>query len=85
MAGKPGLEWPVLHATARSPDGYHSAREPSDFDNETEEESQDVETEEEPMVKSNNSDTSSVRSGHSSLRSQRSTMENRDRNRTRGR
>ena len=28
MAGGPGLEEPALHATARSPDGYHSARKP---------------------------------------------------------
>ena len=68
-----------------SPDGYHSAREPSDLDNDTEEELQDVESEEEPMVKSDNSDTSSVRSGRASLRSQHSTTENRDRKRTRGR
>ena len=80
-----GLERPALHAAAGSPDGYHSAREPSDLDNDTEEELQDVESEEEPMVESNNSDTSSVRSGHASLCSQRSTMENRDRKRTRGR
>ena len=85
VAGGLGLEWPALHATARSPDRYHSAREPSDFDNDTEEELQDVESEEEPMVESNNSDTSSVRSGRTSLCSQHSTMENRDRKRTRGR
>ena len=85
VAGGPGLEQLALHAAARSPDGYHSAREPSDFDNETEEELQDVESEEEPMVESDNSDTSSVWSGHTSLRSQHSTTENRDRKRTRGR
>ena len=85
VAGGPGLERPALHATAGSPDRYHSAREPSDFDNDTEEELQDVESEEEPMVESDNSDTSSVRSDHTSLCSQRSTMENRDRKRTRGR
>ena len=85
VAGGTGLERPALHATAGSPDGYHSAREPSDFDNDTEEESQDVESEEEAMVESDNSDTSSVRSGHASLRSQHSTMENRDWKRTRGR
>ena len=85
VAGGVGLERPALHATAGSPDGYHSAREPSDFDNDTEEELQDVESEEEPMVESDNSDTSSVRSGHTSLRSQHSTTENRDRKRTRGR
>ena len=85
VAGGPGLEWLALHAAARRWDGYHSAREPSDFDNDTEEELQDVESKEEPMVKSNNSDTSSVRSGRTSLHSQRSTMENRDQKRTRGR
>ena len=85
MAGGPGLECLALHAAARSLDGYHSAREPSDFDNDTEEKLQDVESEEEPMVKSDNSNTSSVQSGHTSLHSQHSTMENRDRKRTRGR
>ena len=89
VAGGPGLErlalQLALHATARSPDGYHSAREPSDFDNDTEEELQDVESEEEPMVESDNSDTSSVRSGCTSLCSQHSTTENIDRKRTRGR
>ena len=85
VAGGAGLECPALHATAGSPDRCHSAREPSDFDNDTEEELQDVESEEEPMFKSDNSDTSSVRSGHTSLRSQCSTMENRDHKRTRGR
>ena len=85
VAGGTRLEWPALHAAARSPDGYHSAREPSDLDNNTEEELQDVESEEEPMVESDNSDTSSVWSGHASLHSQHSTMENRDRKRTRGR
>ena len=85
VAGGQGLEWPALCATARSPDGYHSAREPLDFDNNTEEELQDVESVDEPMVESNNSNTSSVRSGHTSLHSQHSTMENRDQKRTRGR
>ena len=85
VAGGTGLERPALQATARSPEGYHSAREPSDFGNDTKEESQDVESEEEPMVESDNSDTSSVRSGRASLHSQHSTMENRDRKRTRGR
>ena len=80
-----GLERPALHAAAGSPDGYHSAREPSDLDNDTKEELQDVESEEEPMVESNNSDTSSIRSGRASLHSQRSTTENRDWKRTRGR
>ena len=37
------------------------------------------------MVESDNSDTSSVWSGRTSLHSQRSTMENRNRKRTRGR
>ena len=85
VAGGLGLERLALHAAAGSPDGYHSAREPSDFDNDTEEELQDMESEEEPMVESDNSDTSSVRSGRTSLRSQCSTMENRDQKRTRGR
>ena len=85
VTGGKGLERPALHAAARSPDGYHSAREPSDLDNNTEEELQDVESEEEPMVESDSSDTSSVRSGRASLRSQRSTTENRDQKRTRGR
>ena len=85
VAGGPGLEWLALHAAAGSPDGYHSAREPSDFDNETKEELQDVESKEEPMVESDNSDTSSVRSGHASLHSQHSTTENRNQKRTRGR
>ena len=85
VAGGMRLERPALHATAGSLEGYHSAREPSDLDNDTEEELQDVESEEEPMVKSDNSNTSSVRSGCASLRSQRSTTENRDQKRTRGR
>ena len=70
VAAGQGLERRALHEAAGSPDGYHSAREPSDFDNDTEEELQDVESKEEPMVKTNNSDTSSVRSGRASLRSQ---------------
>ena len=85
VAGGLERERPALHAAARSPDRYHSAREPSDFDNDTEEELQDAESKEEPMVESDNSDTSSVRSGHTSLRSQHSTMENRDQKRTRWR
>ena len=85
VAGGTGLEWPALHAAAGSLDGYHSARVPSDLDNDTEEELQDMESEEEPMVESDNSDTSSVQSGHASLHSQRSTTENRERKRTRGR
>ena len=85
LPGGPVQEWSALRASAASPDGYHSAREPSDFDNETEEELQDVESEEEPTAESDNSDTSSVRSGRTSLRSQCSTTENRDQKRTRGR
>ena len=85
VAGGPGLEGLALHAAGRSPDGYHSAREPSDFDNNTKEELQDVESKEEPMVESDNSNTSSVWSGHTSLHSQCSTTENRDQKRTRGR
>ena len=85
LAGGPVQERSALHAGTGSPDGYHSAREPSDFDNETKEELQDGESEEEPMVESDNSDTSSVRSGRASLHSQHSTTENRDRKRTRGR
>ena len=85
VAGGPEWEWPALHATAGSPDGYHSAREPSDFDNNTEEELQDVESKQEPLVESHKSHTSSVQSGRTSLHSQRSTTENRDRKRTRGR
>ena len=85
LAGGLVEEWSTLDAGTRSPDRYHSARESSDFDNETEEELQDVESEEEPMVESNNSDTSSVWSGRTSLHSQHSTMENRDWKRTRGR
>ena len=84
VVGGPEPERPALHTTAGSPDGYHSAREPSDFDNDTEEELQDVESEEEPMVKSDNSNTSSVQSGRASLHSQRSTMENRDWKRAQG-
>ena len=85
LAGGPVQERSALHAGTGSPDGYHSAREPSDFDNETEEELQDGKSEEEPMVKSDNSDTSSVRSGQASIHSQHGTMENRDQKRTRGR
>ena len=85
VAGGLVQERSALHASARSPEGYHSAREASDFDNDTEEELQDVESEEEPVVESDNSDTSSVQSGRASLRSQHSTTENRDRKRTRGR
>ena len=85
VAGRLVQERSALHASARSPEGYHSAREASDFDNDTEEELQDVESEEEPVVESDNSNTSSVQSGRASLCSQYSTMENRDRKRTRGR
>ena len=85
VARGPVQEQSTLHASAGSPDGYHSAREPSDFDNDTKEELQDVESEEEPVVESDNFDTSSVWSGRTSLRSQHSTMGNRDRKRTRGR
>ena len=85
VAGGPVQERSALHASARSPDGYHSAREPSNLDDDTEEELQDVESEEEPVVKSDNSDTSSVWSGHTSLLSQHSTMANRDRKTTGGR
>ena len=85
MAGGLGLEGLALHSTSGSPEGYHSAREPSDFDNDIEEELQDVESKEEPLVESDNSDTSSVQSGPTSLCSQPSTTESRDRKRTRGR
>ena len=85
VAGGPEQEQLALHAAAGSLDRYHSAREPSDFDNDTEEELQDVESEEEPMVESDNSDTSSVWSSHTFLHRQRSTTENRDQKRTRGR
>ena len=81
MAGGPEPEWPTLCTAAGSPDGYHSAKETSDFNDDTEEEAQDVESDEELMVESNNSDTSSVQSGHTSLHSQCSPMENRDRKR----
>ena len=80
MAGGPEPERPALHTIVGSPDGYHSAKETSDFDDDTEEEAQDVESDE-LMVKSDNSDASSVQSGRASLHSQCSTMENRDRKR----
>ena len=83
MAGGPEPEQSALRTIAGSPDGYHSAKETSDFDNDTEEEAQDVESDEELVVESDNSDASSVRSGHASLHSQRSTTENRDRKRVR--
>ena len=85
LAGGPVQERSTLHAGTTSPDGYHSAREPPHFDNKTEEELQDGESKEEPMVESDNSDTSSVRSGCPSVHSQCSTTENRDQKRTRGR
>ena len=85
MAGGPEPEWPTLHTIAGSPDGYHSAKETSDFDDDTEEEAQEGESDVELMVKSDNSDDSSVRSGRASLHSQRSTTENRDRKRVRRR
>ena len=81
MAGGPKPEQPALRTVAGSLDGYHSAKETSDFNDDTEEEAQDVESDEELMVKSDNSDASSVRSGCASLHSQHSTMENRDRKR----
>ena len=81
-AGGPELERAALHAALDSPDGYHSAKEHSDFDDDTEEETQEVESEGEPMEESDNSDTSSVRSGRASLHSQRSTTANGDRKRT---
>ena len=82
VARGPELERPALHAAVESPDGYHSAREHLDFDDDTEEETQEVESEEEPMEESDNSDTSSIQSGRASLRSQCSTMVNRDQKRT---
>ena len=81
MAGGPEPEWPTLHTATESPDGYHSAKETSDFDDDTEEEAQEVESDVELMVESDNSDDSSIRSDHTSLHSQRSTTENRDRKR----
>ena len=70
---------------AGSPDGYHSAKETSDFNNDTEEEAQELESDVELMVKSDNSDDSSVRSDRASLHSQHSTTENRDLKRVRQR
>ena len=83
MAGGPEPEWPALRTIAGSPDGYHSAKETSDFDDDTEEEAQEVESDVEHMFKSDNSDDSSIRSDCTSLHSQRSTTENRDRKRVR--
>ena len=81
MAGGSEPEWPTLHTTAGSPDGYHSAKETSDFNNDTEEEEQEVESDVEHMFESDNSDDSSVWSDRASLHSQCSTTENRDRKR----
>ena len=83
MAGGLEPERPVLRTIAGSPDGYHSAKETSDFDDDTEEEAQEVESDVELMVESDNSDDSSVWSDRTSLHSQRSTTENRDRKRVR--
>ena len=83
MAGGLEPEWPTLRTVAGSPDGYHSAKETSDFDDDTEEEAQEVESDVEHTFESGDSDNSSVRSGHASLHSQRSTTENRDRKRIR--
>ena len=81
LAGGPKPEQPALRTVAGSPGGYNLAKETLDFDDDTEEEAQDVESDEELMVESDNSDASSIRSGHASLHSQRSTTENRDRKR----
>ena len=80
MAGGLEPERPALHTIAGSLDGYHMAKETSDFDDDTEEEAQEVESDE-LMVKSDNSNDSSVRSDRASLHSQCSTTENRDRKR----
>ena len=85
MAGGPEPERPTLRTVAGSPDGYHSAKETSDFDDDTEEEAQQVESDVELMVKSDNSDDSSIWLDCASLHSQRSTTENRDRKRVRRR
>ena len=77
MEGGSEPERPALRAAAGSPDGYHSAKETSDFDDDTKEEAQEVESDVEQMLKSDNSDDSSVQSDHASLHSQRSTTENR--------
>ena len=79
VAGGLEPERPGLHGAVVSPEGYHSAREHSDFDDDSEEEAQEVESEGEPMAESDNSNTSSVRSGCASICSQRSTTANRDR------
>ena len=75
-------ERPGLHAAVESPDGYHSAWEHSDLDDDTEEETQDGESEEEAMGDYNNSNTSSIRSGCTSLGSPCSTTVNGDQKRT---
>ena len=85
MAGGLEPEWPTLRTIAESPDGYHLVKETSDFDDDTKEEAQEVESDVELMVKSDNSDDSSVRSDRASLHSQCSTTENRDRKRVRRR
>ena len=85
MTGGSEPEWPTLHTTAGSPDGYHSAKETSDFDDDTEEEAQEVESDVEHTLKSDNSDDSSVRSDRACLHSQHSTTENRDRKRVKQR
>ena len=81
MAGGLEPEQPTLRTISGSPDGYHLAKETSDFDDDTEEEAQDVESDEELTVESDNSDASSIWSGHASLHSQHSTTENRDQKR----
>ena len=85
MAGGLEPERPALRTIAGSPDGYHSAKETSDFDDDTEEEAQETESDVELMIESDNSDDSSVQSDCTSLHSQHSTTENRDRKRVRHR
>ena len=85
MAGGPEPEWSALRTVAGSPDGYHSAKKTSDFDDDTEEEAQEVESDVQLMVEFDNSDDSSVRLDRTSLHSQHSTTENRDRKRARRR
>ena len=85
MAGGPEPERTALRTVAGSPDGYHLAKETSDFDDDPEEEAQEVESDVELMVESDNSDDSSVRLDCTSLHSQCSTTENRDRKRVRRR
>ena len=83
MAGRPEPERPALLTIAGSPDGYHLAKDTSDFDNDTKEEAQELESDAELVDESDNSEDSSVRSDCTSLHSQRSTTENRDRKRVR--